>query len=183
MFHLIQGKVTHHGHQCYIEHDHFGIAAIYTGKKKKGTFFLHPQLDQATGSIRYYAFDKAIQKQQFEKLTKIQGIWSKSGYHLAMLPMNDLAAAVDGMDMQYFQKLPGIGPKTAKRILLEMKQTVTAADLWQLDIDETLYKDIVASLKSLGYEARKVRKILPDCPVKLEKKKLPEIMKRLIDHL
>lgn len=183
MFHLFHGKCKEYGGSHYLENDLFGIEVVYGGHRKKGTFFLYPQVDQNTQTIKYYAFDHIAQKVHFEQLTKIQGIGGKSAYHLALLPTEELYTAIDAMDLQYFQKLPGIGPKTAKRIVIELKHTITSADLGKLDIDEQLYKDIISSLKSLGYEANRVKKILPDCPVKLDKNKLPDIMKRLIDHL
>lgn len=183
MFHLFHWKTKEH-HECiFLENDHFWIEVTYTWTKKKGTYFLHPAIDQTQNTIRYYAFDSIAQKKQFGLLTKIQWIWGKSGYHLSMLPTEELREAIDAVDMKYFQKLPGIWPKTAKRIIVELKQKMTSADLGKIDIDEALYTDIIASLKTLGYEARRVKKILPDCPVTLTKEKLPDIMKRLISHM
>lgn len=183
MFHLFHGKVVYDDTIVYLEHDYFGIEVTYEGSQKEWRFFLYPHIDQTQHTIKYYAFDTSEQKKQFTQLTKIQGIWGKSGYSLAMLPPEELYTAIQDMDLQYFQKLPGIWPKTAKRIILELKQNFQKHDLWKLEIDETLYKDIIAWLKSLGYEANRVKKILPDCPIQLEKKHLPEIMKWLINHL
>jgi len=102
---------------------------IYFGDKKKGTFYLYPQIDISRGTVRYYAFAHAKEKVHFEQLTKIQGIGGKTAHCLAILPEDELRHAIDTMDMKYFQKLPGIGPKTAKRIILELKQTITKEDL------------------------------------------------------
>lgn len=183
MFHLFHWKVIEHHGIVYLENDVFGIEVIYFGDKKKGTFYLYPQIDQARGTIRYYAFAHAKEKAYFEQLTKIQGIGGKTAHCLAILPENELRQAIDTMDMKYFQKLPGIGPKTAKRIILELKQTLTKEDLWKLDIDEKLYKNITDSLHALGYQRTQVKKLLSEYPWKLEEKALPKIMKWLIDHL
>ncbi len=183
MFHLFHGKLTDHHHTIYLENDHFGISVIYSGDKKKGTYYIFPQIDQNTHTIKYYAFDHADQKNYFETLLKIQGIGPKSAHQLAMLPQKDLEQAVEKMDMGYFQKIPGIGPKSAKRLLVELKSTLGKSDLAKLDIDEHLYKDIVNSLKALGYDPKKVKALLPECPIALEKKNLPQIMKWLVDNL
>lgn len=167
----------------YIQNDFFGIEVLYGGTQTQWTFYLHPQIDPNYHTIKYYAFDTVAQKQYFTLVTKIKGIWSKTWYHLAMLPQDDVQDAVDTMDMQFFQKVSGIWPKTAKRIILELKQTISAEDLSQLHIDEKLYKDIITSLKNFGYEAQKIKQILPDCPLPLQKDHLPEIMKWLIDTL
>jgi len=183
MFHLFHGKIKDHHGTMYLENEYFGIEVTYIGHNKKWTFFIYPQIDQNQNTMRYYAFDKAVQKAHFCKLIKIQGIWWRSWYHLAMLPQDDVRTAIQEMDMKYFQQLPGIWPKTAKRIILELKQQLTKEDLWKLDIDEKLYKDIVAGLKWLGYEARRVKQLLPECPHTLDKKHLSDIMKWLINHL
>lgn len=183
MFHLFHWKLKEHHTIVYLENDLFGIEVVYSGEKKKGTFYLYPQIDQSRGTIRYYAFAQAKEKAHFGQLIKIQGIGGKTAHCLAILPEDELRQAIDTMNMKYFQKLPGIWPKMAKRIILELKQTITKEDLWKMDIDEKLYKDITGSLKSLWYETKKIKELLHYCPVKLEKKQLPEIMKRLINNL
>lgn len=57
--------------------------------------------------------------------------------------------AVATMDMKFLQSIPGIGPKLAKRLLVELKDSLTTDDLAKLTIDRTLYRDIVATLSSL----------------------------------
>jgi Holliday junction resolvasome RuvABC DNA-binding subunit len=49
--------------------------------------------------------------------------------------------------VKFFQAIPGIGPKSAKKILLELKDSFNAEDMQRLDLDQKLYKDIVKSLK------------------------------------
>jgi len=51
------------------------------------------------------------------------------------------------LDIKFFQSIPGIGPKSAKKILLEMKGNFDLQDVQTMDIDQKLYKDIVKSLK------------------------------------
>ncbi len=183
MFHLIHGKLTHHGHTQYIENDSFGVAVTYVWKKDKGTFYLYPQIDQTHGTVKYYAFEHGDQKARFEQFIKLQWIGPKSGHQLAILPEKDLETAVEKMDINYFQKIPGIGPKSAKRLLVELKTSLGKSDIAKLNIDDELYKDIVKSLKWYGYDVKKVKKLLPECPIALEKKNLPDIMKRLVDNL
>jgi Holliday junction resolvasome RuvABC DNA-binding subunit len=51
------------------------------------------------------------------------------------------------LDVKFFQAIPGIGPKSAKKILLELKGTFDVQDVQTMDVDQKLYKDIVKSLK------------------------------------
>lgn len=183
MFHLFHGSVSYHNESVYLDNSLFGIEVTYTGTKADGVYYLYPHLDQNQGTIRYFAFDTIMQKQAFLSLLKIQGIGWKSAYHICMLPQDEVAQAIDQFDVKYFQRLPGIGPKIAKRLVVELKQHFSVEDVTKLQIDDRLYQDIISSLQALGYSVQSVKKLLPQAPMPLEKERLPEIMKWLIDHL
>lgn len=87
------------------------------------------------------------------------------------------------MDVKAVQKIPGVGPKTAKRLLVELKTTLKPSDLQKLDIDEKLFKSIVATMKNMGWDARAVRAKLQECPITLDKAHLQEIIKWLIGQV
>ena len=123
------------------------------------------------------------QKERFLKLLKIQWVWGKSAYQIAMLPPQEVAQAIEWFDMKYFQQISGIGPKTAKRLLVELKNSFSEEDVQKLTVDERLYKDIIGALQWLGYAVGDIKKQLTHIPYPLEKENLPDIMKRMIDHL
>ncbi len=183
MFHLFHWKLKQHWDEIYLENDSLGILVEYVGKKKKWTWFLHPVLDTNHNTIKYFAFDRHKQKSWFLRLLKIQWIWWKSGYQIAMRNEKDLESALKSFDVGYFTALPGVGPKTAKRILVELKSSLDIEDVKKLSIDDGLLKDILKSLHDLWYERKKVKEILPDVPYPLDKKHLAEVMKRLVEHL
>ncbi len=108
MFHLIHGYIHYHEDRCYIDNGLFGLEVLYEGIQAEGTFFLSPLFDQQGQQFRFYAFDTITQKIRFEDLLKIQGVGGKSAYQLATLPEQDVADALERMDVHYFQKLPGI---------------------------------------------------------------------------
>ncbi len=183
MFHLMHGFVSRHGDRCYLDNALFGLEITYKGIQKEGTFFLMPLADQQGQSYRYYAFDLIEQKVRFEELLKIQGVGGKSAYQLALLPREEVKVALESMDLHYFQQLPGIWPKTAKRLLVELKQHFSADDLQKLSGDQKLYDDIVTSLKWFWYAVSDIKRLLQDQPYPFVRDELPNIMKRLIDHL
>lgn len=183
MLHLFHGFVSDQGESTYLDNGLFGIEVSYSGSQKEGSFYIFPQLDQNQQSFRYYAFDSLQQKEDFISLLKIQGIGGRSAYQIAMLPKVELVEAVESFDFSYFQQIHGIGPKTAKRILVELKQQFSKEDIKKLSGDEQLYQDIISSLKSLWYSSTRVKKLLPEVPVEMKKEQLPTIMKWMIDHL
>lgn len=183
MFHIFHWQHRLIWEQSYLDNDLFGIQVQYDWVQEQGTRYIYPVIDSNRQTMKYYAFDIPDAKQRFLDLMKIQGIWGKSAYQLASLPAQDLQDAIDNFDTKYFQNIPGIWPKTAKRIMLEMKQHLTKTDVQKLDIDQKLYSQILSSLQWLGYEHTHIKKLLPECPHTLAKEALPSIMKWMIDHL
>lgn len=99
------------------------------------------------------------------------------------LPKEQLQNAIKTLDVKFFQTIPGIGPKTAKKILLEMKGTFDIQDVQKMDIDQKLYKDIVKSLKNFGYDGDKIKSILQTYPEKITKTNMAETIKRVIGQM
>lgn len=159
----------------------FGIQAQYNWKQKtKGNFFLFPYMDENLKTITYFAFDTITQKQAFATLLKISGVGPKTAYGIANMDPKVLQNAVDTFDVKTLQWIPGVWPKTAKRLLVELKTTLTKKDVAKLTIDDKLLRSIVQALKSHGYDATTVKKQLSECTIPLDKEHMPEIIKRLI---
>ncbi len=183
MIHLISGKLKEHGNEFYIENDFFGIEVEYAWTKKKWQWYLYPIIDPNRHTIKYYAFDNHKQKVRFLEICKIQGIWWKSWYIIACLDDKKVKQAIEDFDIKFFTSLPWVWPKTAKRLLVELKTTLEDSDVKKLSINDKLLKNILTSLHELWYERSNIKKQLTLCPVDLTKDNLPEIMKRLVENL
>lgn len=183
MFHIFTGDITSIQNKIYIQNTLCGIQIHYAGKQKKGTVYVYPHLDDNHKTIKYFAFDTAEQKDVFENLLKINGIGPKTAFQIAQIDNKLLQQAINDLDVKFFQQIPWIGPKWAKKILLELKDTLKTQDLQKLDIDEKLYKKITISLKTLGYETNKVKEALKKYDQPLSEKELPQIIKRLMKNI
>ena len=183
MFHLIHWSLSQHNEQIYIDSGTFGIEVTYVWEQEKGTYFLYPVIDVSRNTVKYYAFDTIFQKKKFLKILKIQWIWGKSAYQIAMIAEDELEKAVEEMDVNFFKQLPGVWVKTAKRLVVELKTEITKSEFEKFDISEKLYNDIITSLQWLWYDRKAIKTHLPDCHHKLIEKNLPKIMKRLIGNL
>ncbi len=166
-----------------IINDMFGIQAQYGGNRTEGAFYVFPYLDDNTKTMHYFAFDTMMQKQSFAQLLKISGIGPKTAFGIANMDKKILMDAIETFDVKVMQSIPGVGPKTAKRLLVELKSTLTTKDVAKLVIDDKLLRSIVTAMKTHGYDANMVKKQLQECPISLEKENLPEIMKWLISTL
>lgn len=184
MLHYIQGRVEKISEsEVMIINDNFGIQAQYAGVLREGAFYTFPYLDDNTKTMYYFAFDTILQKQSFAQLLKISGVGPKTAFGIANMDKNILMTAIDTFDVKVMQSIPGVGPKTAKRLLVELKSTLTTKDVAKLAIDDKLLKSIVTAMKTHGYDANMVKKQLQECPISLDKDHLPEIMKWLITSI
>ncbi len=182
MFHLFTGKIITHWNKTYIQNESFGIEANYLWRQSAGLFFLFPYLDDNKKTIIYYAFDTADQKVLFENMLKVSGIGPKTAFQIVQLPKENFEQAIKSVDVKFFQSIPGIGPKSAKKILLELKWTVGLDDFAKMNIDERLYKDIIKSLKNLGYDSSKVKDVLQKYEWEISKENMSEVIKRIIKN-
>ena len=106
-------------------------------------------------AIELFGFWAEREKQLFEKLILVNGIGPKlARVILSGMPSEQLLAALASGDTARLATIPGIGKKTAERMVLDLKDKVQtlAADLEQpLVVDET-ERDLVQALVNLGYK-------------------------------
>jgi Holliday junction resolvasome RuvABC DNA-binding subunit len=183
MFHYFQWKVEKKGWVTLLIHDFIWIQVFYAWKKSEWEFYLFSVYDENKKTIQYYAFDTLEQKQVFEQFLKVNWIWGKTAFQLAQTPYEELSNAVKNMDVKFFQAIPWIWTKWAKKILLELKDSFDVKELSSLDIDQKLFKDIVKSMRDFWYDADSVKKILLTYKEPITKEKMPEIIKWIISQL
>jgi Holliday junction resolvasome RuvABC DNA-binding subunit len=87
------------------------------------------------------------------------------------------------MDVKFFQAIPWIGPKSAKKILLALKGTIDVQQISAIEGEQKLLKSIVKSLQNLGYEAETVKTVITKYPNPITKEQISEVIKRAISHL
>jgi Holliday junction DNA helicase RuvA len=89
--------------------------------------FLHTSLIVREDSLQLYGFADAEQLQVFELLTSVSGVGPKSALGvLSVLSPEQIAEAVAADDDAPFRKVSGIGPKTAKLIVVQLAGKLAA---------------------------------------------------------
>lgn len=88
---------------------------------------LHTSLIVREDALTLYGFSETGERDLFEILLSVSGVGPKLALAVVSV-MNpaDVAAAVAAGDVPAFTKVPGIGPKVAQRLLLELKDKVPA---------------------------------------------------------
>lgn len=183
MFHYFVWKIQDISGQKIIINDFCGLQINYLGTKNEWALFLYPFLDDNKKTIFYYAFDTFDQKLLFENTLKINGIWTKTAFNIVQRPREELQTAINNLDATYFQSLPGVGPKSSKKILLALKGNFEIDDLEKITIDEKLYRNILNSLKTLGYDVSQIKFAIKNYQGNLAQDELSDILKKLIKSL
>ncbi|HRX64111.1 MAG TPA: helix-hairpin-helix domain-containing protein [Candidatus Absconditabacterales bacterium] len=183
MFHYVNGELKREQNNTFIVNGFIGIQVLYFGKKEKGEFFLYPHLDDNKKTINYFAFDTSLQKDTFEEVLKVNGVGPKTAFQIVQLPKDKLDLAIKTLDAKFFQSIPGIGPKSAKKILLELKGNFEFDDIQKMDIDQKLYKNIISSLRGFGYDTSSIKSTLQKYDGKITKENMSEVIKRVISQI
>lgn len=183
MFHYFVWKIQRFSDTNLLVNDSFWIQVSYLGTKNDWEFFVYPFLDDNKKTVIYYAFDSFDQKLLFENILKINGIGTKTAFHIVQKPKDELQNAIKNLDTVYFQSIPGIGPKSSKKILLALKGNFEIDDLERINIDEKLYKNILNSLKSLWYDVSQIKNSIKNYEWNISQDNMWDILKKLIHSM
>lgn len=114
-----------------------------------------------------YGFTSEEEIDMFQLLLRVSKIGPKIGLGvLSTLTPNRIKMAILGRDFETLCKAPGIGKKTAERIVLELKDridkdVVLVDDSMDIDLDiSNNYQETINGLMSLGYTRMEIEKIL-----------------------
>ncbi len=106
-------------------------------------------------AIQLFGFGTALELALFQRLIAVNGIGPKVALSvLSGIEPNDLARAIRGSDVARLTSIPGVGRKTAERIVVELKDrlpkldTVEAGDALE---GGDLRTDVLSALSNLGY--------------------------------
>jgi Holliday junction DNA helicase RuvA len=115
-----------------------------------------------------YGFLTHDDRESFRILIKISGVGPKLAIGvLSGLSGDELAAAVERDDVATLTRLPGVGKKTAERLLVELRGRMTSTGRTQSSNPDSPVEEAVLGLIALGYkeaEARKAINALPKDP-------------------
>tara|TARA_Y100000996_G_scaffold376088_1_gene327265 strand:+ start:561 stop:1136 length:576 start_codon:yes stop_codon:yes gene_type:complete len=110
-----------------------------------------------------FGFIDPAEKKIFELLISVSGIGPKIAINmLSVVTPNDFQERLISGEVKMLTSLPGIGPKTAKRLIVELKDKFVDSDSDDLPIDDSidLNNDALNALKSLGFRDKDIRRIL-----------------------
>lgn len=117
---------------------------------------LHIHTHVREDQIALYGFLRAAEKQLFEKLILVSGIGPKLAVTiLSGMPADEMVAAIRGNDIARLTRIPGIGKKTAERMVLELRDKLAAPASGEVSPAARLgavEEDVLSALVNLGFQ-------------------------------
>lgn len=106
--------------------------------------------------LALYGFVQPEEKQLFEKLITVSGIGPKLGITiLSGMPSEEMVRAIRSNDIARLTRIPGIGKKTAERMVLELRDKLPAeseGDVAPVPSLTAVEEDVLSALMNLGYQ-------------------------------
>lgn len=116
--------------------------------------FIHHYLREDSDNL--YGFISKLERDLFIDLISVSGIGPKSA--LAILSLGEpekIIVAIENGDVKFLTQFPGIGPKSAQQIILDLKGKLVKAELVTKKDDE-----VSEALEALGYSKREITRAL-----------------------
>jgi Holliday junction DNA helicase RuvA len=128
-----------------------------------------------------YGFLTAGERVAFRQLLKVSGVGPKVALAvLSGLSVDDLAAAIAAQDAARLTKVPGVGKKTAERLVLELRDKLPGAPGAGRAEAAPARGDVVNALLALGYNDREAQAAVKQLPAELA---LADAIRQALKHL
>ena len=167
----LRGKLlAKHPNQAIVEAGGVGYDVVITvptfsdlpgiGNEVALNIHTHVREDQ----IALYGFLRPTEKVLFEKLITVSGIGPKLAITiLSGMAAEEMVASIRGNDIARLTRIPGIGKKTAERMVLELRDKLPAQGTEAITPISSLNpveEDVLSALMNLGYQRPAAEKAL-----------------------
>ena len=144
------------------------IAAAPDGDK---TWRCYTVMNVREEAMELFGFATKLEREMFKKLCTVTGVGAKTALGvLSALPLRDLSIAIVTGDVNALSRAPGIGKKTAQRIILELKDKVEQAEVSSsapgtpapvpVSGASSAQREAQAALQALGYTSAEAARAL-----------------------
>jgi len=126
------------------------------------TLLIHTHVRE--DQLALYGFYTAREKQCFELLISASGVGPSLALKiLSGMSLDELVPAIRKGDLAQLVRIPGVGRKTAERMVVELRDKLVAVDVPEAGKPATrsqLESDVSSALENLGYDERAVEKAI-----------------------
>jgi Holliday junction DNA helicase RuvA len=148
---------------------------------------LHIHTHVREDQIALYGFLRPSEKLLFEKLITVSGIGPKLAVTiLSGMAADEMVGAIRGNDIARLTRIPGIGRKTAERMVLELRDKlpeVSPASTPALQAMSATEDDVLSALLNLGYQRAAAEKVLATLTRKGESQSFDRMFREALSRL
>ncbi len=134
---------------------------------KNGVLFIRMVVkneNQNVSAFQLYGFYEESERDLFEKLLSVSGVGSSTALMmLSTYPSAEIIHAIQNKDVDIIKRVKGIGPKSAERIILELKDKLSGLPQFEDQkgvINIAIREEALAALISLGFNKNSCMKII-----------------------
>ena len=155
---------------------------------------LYTYLNVREDAMNLFGFLSKDELKVFKLLITVNGIGPKGALAiLTIMSPNDLRYAIMTEDSKLISKAPGVGAKTAQKVILELKDKLDMDAVVNI-IDDDIFKrnndnvhneiieEAVEALVSLGYTQKEITKIIKSCDI-TECKTTEDVIKLVLKNI
>lgn len=144
-------------------------SAIQRLEETGNTVKIYTHMNVKEYDLSLYGFITNEELRMFELLIGVSGVGAKSAISmLSSITPSKFALAVISNDVKTLTKIPGIGPKSAQRIILELKDKLKTEEAIQTNsielktsiVENNKLEEAVQALKVLGYTRQEIESVL-----------------------
>lgn len=148
-----------------IGYEIFCSAEAFNHLCDKGEGGVYTYFQVKEDGVALFGFDTKEEKTMFLKLISVSGIGPKIGIGiLSGMRVCDLATAIATSDVKTLSKIKGLGKKSAERIILELRESVSVGDMCEVKKIEPAEKplskdeeDAIVALMGLGFNGTQAK--------------------------
>jgi holliday junction DNA helicase RuvA len=151
--------------------------------QKSVSLFIHTHVKE--DSITLFGFYTESEKLMFELLISVSGVGPKIALGiLSGIQIDDLKNAIIYADISRISAVPGIGKKTAERLILELKNKVDQViEEGGTELPFSMKNEAVMALSTLGYNNKLAEKVVREILITEPTTPLEELIKKALSSL
>ncbi len=137
---------------------HVPLTIFSSIKNLNEDIFLHIHTYVREDALLLYGFINEEDKRIFSTLINVSGIGPRIALNiLSTISSNDFHNAICNEDVSFLCRVPGLGKKTAQRLILELREKLPAITI---EHKEPVFDDTLSALVNLGYKKNIAREAL-----------------------
>ncbi len=137
---------------------------------EKIDLFIHTKVRE--DDISLFGFESFDNLEFFQLLLSVNGVGPKTALEIISAPIDKTKAAILSGDIAYLSKTPGIGKKTAERMIVELKSKITWKGTLEIREHHSILNqtedEITEALLNLGYQKNEINRIIQKLPQEIK---------------